>query len=96
MSNNTPITNVEDFYTPILNIIDDNGGEAPVDYVCDRFIMRHKRQLDPSLLVDHEGKDPVWRECIMRAGDELAAKCFIRRPRPTIWELYHRQVRSGA
>ena len=95
MSSNTPITTVEDFYTPILSIIDETGGEAPVDYICDRFIMRHKRQLDPSLLAGREGQDPKWREYINRAGDDLAAKHYIRRPRPTIWELYERQVRSG-
>ena len=96
MSINAQITNVEDFYTPILTIIDDTGGEAPLEYICDRFIMRHKRQLDPSLLVEQEGKDPKWKEYLYRAGDDLAAKNYIRRPRPAIWELFTRQMRMGA
>jgi hypothetical protein len=76
-----------DFYFPVLRIIRDMGGKARLADIRDRFLVRHKHQLDPSFFTETKDRDIMWRDYIDRAGFELSDAGYIVRPTRGLWEL---------
>jgi len=78
---------IRDFYLPVLRIVRDMGGRARADDVCDRFLARHRHQLDQSFFTDVIDGDVKWHDWVHRAHYQLKQKGYFRDPQRGVWEL---------
>jgi len=78
---------IRDFYLPVLRIVRDMGGRARADDVCDRFLARHRHQLDQSFFTDVIDGDVEWHDWVHRAHYQLKQKGYFRDPQRGVWEL---------
>jgi hypothetical protein len=78
---------IRDFYFPVLHIIQDMGGKARVKDISDRFLARHKEQMDSSFFTDIKDGDVKWHDYVNRAGYQLRVKGYITRPTTGLWEM---------
>jgi len=80
-------SNIRDFYFPVLHIIRDMAGQARANEVCDRFLSRHRHQLDSSFFTEIKDGDVKWHDWVHRAHYQLKQMGYLRDPQRGIWAL---------
>jgi hypothetical protein len=82
-----PLRRIRDFYLPVLRIVHDMGGRARAEDVCQRFLARHRHQLDESFFAEVIDGDEKWHDWVHRAHYQLKQKGYFRDPQRGVWEL---------
>ena len=76
---------IKDFYSPVITILTDLGGQAHLTQIYEFFLSNYGTQLDQSFFTEIKDNDIKWKDYINRAGYQLVKKGYVRRVKHGVW-----------